>query len=145
MQTNEELFEIVMNTKYKDERREAIGKITDEEMLIDIALNSKNIATKKFAIENENFKNEKMLLQIALNDNSDIILNACIRKIKNSEYLIKIMRKIRPYSFSNEGSLMPCLEKFDYSKKVLVKELFHLNITANEFGYILSKIDDYDL
>ena len=43
MQTNEELFEIVMNTKYKDERREAIGKITDEEMLIDIALNSKNI------------------------------------------------------------------------------------------------------
>jgi len=144
MQTNEELFEIVMNTKYKDERREAIGKITDEEMLIDIALNSKNIATKKFAIENENFKNEKMLLQIALNDNSDIILNACIRKIKNSEYLIKIMRKIRPYSFSNEGSLMPCLEKFDYSKKVLVKELFHLNITTNEFGYILSKIDDYD-
>ena len=144
METNEELFEIVKNTKYKDERRKAIGKITDEKMLSDIALNSKNISTKKFAIENENFKNEEMLLQIALNDNSDIILNACIKKITKGEYLLKIMRKIRPYHFLFEGSIMPCLEKFDYSKKDLVKELFHLNITADEFGYILSKIDDYD-
>ncbi|MBR5503041.1 MAG: HEAT repeat domain-containing protein [Methanobrevibacter sp.] len=144
METNEELFEIVKNTKYKDERREAIGKITDEEMLVNIALNSKNVSTKKFAIENENLKNEKMLLQIALNDNSDIILYACIKKITKGEHLIKIMRKIRPYHFSFEGSIMPCLEKFDYSKKDLVKELFHLNITADEFGYILSKIDDYD-
>ena len=146
METNEELYEIVKNTKYKDERIEALSKITDEEMLIDIGLNSNNISTKKLAIENENLKNEKMLMQIALNDNSDTVRLACIEKIRKEDYLINIMRDIANKRIFKENSyvFMECLKKMDFSNYDLVKKLFRLNINIEEFGYILSNIDDYD-
>ncbi|MBR6024471.1 MAG: hypothetical protein IK044_05940 [Methanobrevibacter sp.] len=88
---DEKLFEsISLNDSSYKVRMFAVGRLTNEEILRDIAINDENTYVRVQAISNPNLNDEKLFGNFALNDVSENIKIACVKRIENEEILYKI-------------------------------------------------------
>lgn len=92
--TNQDVL-IRVSKSHRDEtlKKQAIRKITDEEILADFALNDSNEYTRREAISNPNLKDLDILYEIIRLDSDEFNRIMAIYKIPDAESLVKIIYK----------------------------------------------------
>lgn len=92
--TNQDVL-IRVSKSHRDEtlKKQAIRKITDEEILVDFALNDSNEYTRREAISNPNLKDLDILYEIIRFDSDEFNRIMAIYKIPDAESLVKIIYK----------------------------------------------------
>ena len=147
--SNDELYDIVKTSKSKNIRYKAIRRITDEKMLVDIALNSAQMLMRKTATENENLKNQEVLTQIVLNDKIDIIRILAVEKVYDENLLTNIEKKKKKkkdmygYFCGNNELLFLALDKLDLNDENIRKPLLE-GAHREMMMHILKNVDNLD-
>lgn len=147
--SNDELYDIVKTSKSKNIRYKAIRRITDEKMLVDIALNSTHMLMRKTAIENENLKNQEVLTQIVLNDKIVSIRIRAVEKVYDENLLMNIAmnekreKDMYGYFCGNNELLFLALDKLDLNDENIRKPLLE-GAHKKMMMHILKNVDNLD-
>lgn len=84
------LIELARNDPHDEVRRAAIGKIKSESVLVDIAKNDNDWLIRKYATDR--ITNQGVLIDIAKNDEDGGVRSAAIKKIKDENLVEKLLR-----------------------------------------------------
>lgn len=150
--TNQDVL-IRVSKSHRDEtlKRQAIRKITDEEILADFALNDSNEYTRREAISNPNLKDLDILYEIIRFDSDEFNRIMAIYKIPDAESLVKIIYKkpihhrlveiAQNISFSLNNYFLKILETEtdEYRRQVAVNFITDSDILEN---IVLNGVND---
>lgn len=150
--TNQDVL-IRVSKSHRDEtlKRQAIRKITDEEILVDFALNDSNEYTRREAISNPNLKDLDILYEIIRFDSDEFNRIMAIYKIPDAESLVKIIYKkpihhrlveiAQNISFSLNNYFLKILETEtdEYRRQVAVNFITDSDILEN---IVLNGVND---
>lgn len=150
--TNQDVL-IRVSKSHRDEtlKRQAIRKITDEEILADFALNDSNEYIRREAISNPNLKDLDVLYEIIRLDSDEFNRIMAIYKIPDEESLVKIIYKkpihhrlaeiAQNISFSLNNYFLKILETEtdEYRRQVAVNFITDSDILKN---IVLNGVND---
>lgn len=85
------LRDIAKNSSEDDLRRIAVSKIIDEDVLAGFALNDSNIFVRREAIQNQNLKNNNVLIDVVKSDFDEFNRYWACQKIEDGDFLLKII------------------------------------------------------